>query len=64
VAPESSLKRYFDLAAASGQRRPLAAALRLAEQKHAVVAGFRMPDEFARSLRREPLPPAVAFLKR
>lgn len=57
-----TLKRYFDDVAAGGKPEHLAGALKQAERKHAVVAGFRWPDGMIQEVKRQPPPPQMAFL--
>lgn len=63
LTSELQLKRYFEFAANAGQARPLAAALRLAEQPHTLVAGFRPWDQLVQELRGKASSGEAAFLK-
>ncbi len=62
VGDEPVLKRFLE-----GSAKPaggkLAGALKLAAEKHHVVAGFQVPEPFLQMAKQESLPPGADFLK-
>ncbi len=62
VADEPVLKRFLEGSAKPAGGR-LAGALKLAGEKHHLVAGFQVPEPFLQMAKQESLPPEAAFLK-